>query len=171
MDAGGWPGLGWWCWLRKGPGRRRAGTQQQQQAAFEGGHTYMRSAWSRPRSPMKDKPTTRRPPAGLGMDDPDPLGSGAALASPGAHAGPPYARIQCDSVRFTAHCAGAKRPPRSCQTMLPARTSPGFVPCLVGIEVVSVRPPENPPCARRNVPSDSENSVLPRRAHLAPPVE
>ena len=46
MDARRWQGLGWWCWLRLGPGRRRARTQQQQQAAFEGGHTYMRSAWS-----------------------------------------------------------------------------------------------------------------------------
>ena len=32
---------------------------------------------------MKDKPTTRRPPAGLGMDDPDPLGSGAVVARQG----------------------------------------------------------------------------------------
>ena len=39
---------------------------------------------TRPRSPMKDKPTTRRPPAGLGMDDPDPMGSGVTLASPEA---------------------------------------------------------------------------------------
>ena len=46
---------------------------------------------TRPRSPMKDKPTTRRPPAGLGMDDPDPMGSGVALASPEASAGPMYA--------------------------------------------------------------------------------
>ena len=40
---------------------------------------------------MKDNPTTRRPPAGLGIDDPDPLGSGATLASPEALAGPTYA--------------------------------------------------------------------------------
>ena len=36
MNAGGWSGLGWRWWLRQGPGRRRAGTQQQQQAAFKG---------------------------------------------------------------------------------------------------------------------------------------
>ena len=89
---------------------------------FEGGHTYMRSAWSRPRSPMKDKPTTRRPPAGPGMDDPDPLGSGAALANPEAHAGPPYARIQCDSVRFTAH--GYTRPACTCRSLGQMRRGP-----------------------------------------------
>jgi len=107
MDAGGWQGLGWWCWLRKAPGKRRARTQQQQQAAFEGGHTYMRSAWSRPRSPMKDKPTTRRPPAGPGMDDPDPLGSGAALASTRR------AAICAHTVRFSA----IHSPPRRCETL------------------------------------------------------
>ena len=39
---------------------------------------------------MKDNPTTRRPPAGLGIDDPDPLGSGAALARPEARATPTH---------------------------------------------------------------------------------
>ena len=70
---------------------------------------------------MKDKPTTRRPPAGPGMDDPDPLGSGAALVSPEALTGPTCAPIQCDS-----------------QPTAQVRTSPGFVACLVGIEVASV---------------------------------
>ena len=52
--------------------------------------------------------------------------------------------------------------------MLPARTIPGFAACLVGIHVKSAHPPQIPPCARRKVPSHPENSVLPRRAHLAP---
>jgi hypothetical protein len=90
---------------------------------------------------MKDKPTTRRPPAGPGMDDPDPLGSGAALANPEAHAGPPYARIQCDSVRFTAHRAGAKRSPRTPWMMLPARAGPRTALCLVGMRVKNADPP------------------------------
>ena len=93
LDAGGRPGLGWWWWLQQGPGLRRAGAQEQQQAAFEGAESRVRKSSipeMRPRSPMKDKPTTRRPPAGLEMDDLDPLGSVAALASPEALAGPTY---------------------------------------------------------------------------------
>jgi len=89
MDAGGRPGLGWWWWLRQGPGsrcvaRRRSSRLRSRgrKAGFERA-AYLRSEM-RPRSPMKDKPTTRRPPAGLGMDDPDPLGSVAALANPEA---------------------------------------------------------------------------------------
>ena len=59
--------------------------QQQQQIAFE---RSQRAGFegsipdSRPESPMKDKPTARRPPAGLGIDDPTPranaAGAGAA---------------------------------------------------------------------------------------------
>ena len=72
---------GWWWEQRWGSVRRRGGLQQQQQAAFEGGPTYLHPRHrpgSRPRSPVRDKPTARRPPTGSGIDDPDPLGCGVA---------------------------------------------------------------------------------------------
>ena len=46
---------------------------------------------------MMDKPTTRRPPAGPGMDDPDPLGSGAALT-------------KCEAITTHAKMRGAHTP-------------------------------------------------------------
>ena len=86
MDAAGRPGLGRWCWLRQGPGWQRAGAQEQQQAAFEGAESRVRKGGSpetRPRSPVKDKPTTRRPPAGPRIDDPGPLGCRDAFVGGG----------------------------------------------------------------------------------------
>ena len=107
MDSGGWPRLGWLEWLRQGPGRRRGRTQEQQQAAFAGAKSRVRKGgipWMRPRSPVKDKPTARRLLARLGMDDPGPLGSGAALTSPEARAGPTYASMQCSRWRASSSC-------------------------------------------------------------------
>ena len=43
---------------------------------------------ARPRSPVKDKPTTRRPSAGLGIYDPFPLGWGVRFGGAQAGAGP-----------------------------------------------------------------------------------
>jgi hypothetical protein len=106
MDAGGRPGLGWWWWLRQGPRRRRAGAQEQQQSGLAGLESRVRRAAYLRRgpevqSPMKDKPTTQRPPAGLRIDYPVPPGSGEALARAGARAGPTYAPIQCKSQSTT----------------------------------------------------------------------
>ena len=106
MDAGGRPGLVWWWWLRQGPRRRRAGAQEQQQSGLAGLESRVRRAAYLRRgpevqSPMKDKPTTQRPPAGLRIDYPVPPGSGEALARAGARAGPTYAPIQCKSQSTT----------------------------------------------------------------------
>ena len=106
MDAGGRPGLVWWWWLRQGPRRRRAGAQEQQQSGLAGLESRVRRAAYLRRgpevqSPMKDKPTTQRPPAGLRIDYPVPPGSGEALARAGARAGPTYAPIQCKSQPTT----------------------------------------------------------------------
>ena len=79
---------------------------------------------------MKDNPTTRRPPAGLGIDDPDPLGSGATLASPEALAGPTYAdnRVIHSPLRrcetMTAHTLDdASRARQSASCAVPGRNA------------------------------------------------
>ena len=109
MDAGGRPGLGWWWWLRQGPRRRRAGAQEQQQSGLAGLESRVRRAAYLRRgpevqSPMKDKPTTQRPPAGLRIDYPVPPGSGEALARAGARAGPTYAPISANHSPPHACC-------------------------------------------------------------------
>ena len=68
MDGGGRSGLSWWSWLWQGPVWQRGCAQEQQQAALERQDSRVRRAAylrSRPKSPMKDKPAARRPPAGL----------------------------------------------------------------------------------------------------------
>ena len=95
MDAEGWPGLGRWWWPRQGPWWPRGGAQEQRQAAFErpqGAGRRGSTPETRPRSPVKGKPATRRPPAGPRIDYPGPLGWGVRLRGAQARAGPMQGR-------------------------------------------------------------------------------
>ena len=124
MDAGGRPGLGWWWWLRQGPGWRGGGAQEQRQAAFERPHRAGRRGSTpekRPRSPMKDKPAARRPPAGPRIDDPGPPGWGVRIGGAQARAGPTYLRRQGDSHPAAQVRNAHRAPARPCL--------PGAQPC------------------------------------------
>ena len=176
MDAAGRPGLGRWCWLRQGPGWQRAGAQEQQQAAFEGAESRVRTGGipeTRPRSPMKDKPAARRPPAGLGIDDPAPLGCRGALARVQARAGPPHEQTPGDSQaaaqvrnvnRAHARPCFPRAPPRDfraarSESRWRPRVHLRFHPARVETCMRSLRAAFRPECppwrARRMMPDDT----------------